>query len=82
MHVSCKSILTYSVNTYLTIGAIAISGSYSYSQIPIHINDLNCSGSEEEVGHCPHNTLVLSQCYPASVVCQAPYSKVHYSKYA
>ena len=75
MQIDAYNTCFLSVNTYLTTGAIAISG--SSSQLPIHINDLNCSGSEEEVLHCPHNALELSQCDPALVVCQPPYSKIH-----
>ena len=43
---------------YFTIGAIAAHGSYTESILPMHIIDLNCTGSEQRLLDCPHNSLV------------------------
>ena len=54
-------------------GAAAIQGVYTESARPIHINDLNCTGSEESVWECPHNGIEGYSCnhrQDASVVCQ------------
>ena len=56
-----------------TPGSQALYGSYTESVWPIHINDLNCTGSEESVWECPHNGIVGYSCnhrQDASVVCQ------------
>ena len=54
-------------------GAIAAQRSYTEGVLPIHINDLNCTGSEERVWECPHNGIVGYSCNhysDASVMCQ------------
>ena len=35
---------------------------YTESVWPIHINDLNCTGSEESVWECPHNGIEGYSC--------------------
>ena len=48
-------------------------GEYTEGVWPIHINDLNCTGSEESVWECPHNGIVRYSCNhqdDASVMCQ------------
>ena len=58
------------------IGASALTNSYTESTWPIHINDLNCSGSEESIWNCPHNGLISYSCShydDAAVSCQSEY---------
>ena len=48
-------------------------GKYTEGVWPIHINDLNCTGSEESVWECPHNGMERYSCnhyQDASVKCQ------------
>ena len=55
------------------IGSISAQGSYREGAWPIHINDLNCTGSEESVWECPHNGIEGYSCnhyQDASVMCQ------------
>lgn len=57
----------------MLLGAAAIQGSYTEGVLPIHINDLNCTGSEESVWECPHNGIAGYSCnhyQDASVICQ------------
>lgn len=57
----------------LLIGAIATHNHLTEAILPIAINDLNCSGSEERLLDCPHNALDFSGCHhthDATVVCQ------------
>jgi len=57
----------------MILGAAAIQGSYTEGVLPIHINDLNCTGSEERVWECPHNGIAGYSCnhyQDASVICQ------------
>ena len=54
-------------------GSISAQGSYTEGAWPIHINDLNCTGSEESVWECPHNGIKGYSCnhwQDASVICQ------------
>ena len=54
-------------------GAIAAQGSYTEGVWHVHINDLNCTGSEQRVLECPHNGIVGYSCnhrQDASVMCQ------------
>ena len=39
---------------------------------PVHINDLNCTGNEESVFDCPHNSLATCSQYSvdAAIICQ------------
>ena len=64
------------MNFNKTIGASALTNSYTESTWPIHINDLNCSGSEESIWNCPHNGLISYSCShydDAAVLCQSEY---------
>ena len=64
------------MNFNKTIGASALTNSYTESTWPIHINDLNCSGSEESIWNCPHNGLIGYSCShydDAAVSCQSEY---------
>ena len=48
-------------------------GKYAEGVWPIHINDLNCTGSEESVWECSRNGIVGYSCnliQDASVMCQ------------
>lgn len=54
-------------------GAIALQYRLTESSLPVVINDLNCTGSEERITACPHNALDSRTCNhreDASVVCQ------------
>ena len=60
----------------MNLGASALTNSYTESTWPIHINDLNCSGSEESIWNCPHNGLIGYSCShydDAAVLCQSEY---------
>ena len=56
-------------------GAIAIYQSeLAETVLPIAINDVNCTGSEERITACPQNATDLSRCNhykDASVICQS-----------
>ena len=41
-------------------GAIAGEGAYTESSLPMHIIDINCTGSEQRLLDCPHNDLIGS----------------------
>ena len=43
---------------YFILGAIAAHGTYTESTLPMLIIDLNCTGSEQRLFDCPHNSLV------------------------
>ena len=55
-------------------GAIGTTGSYTEGSLPVHIIDLNCTGSELRVLDCPHNGLngvhICDHRQDASVRCQ------------
>ena len=54
------------------IGASALTNAFVEGNWYVHINDLNCTGSEESIWDCPHNGL-NKYCYhykDASVICQ------------
>lgn len=78
VHVYCNHYTTLAFFSILltATGAIAIHGSYSESILPIFINDLNCTGSEETVWLCPHNAALSPETcnheHDAAVVCQLP----------
>jgi hypothetical protein len=59
-------------------GAIAAKDSYTESSLPMHIIDLNCTGTEQSLMDCPRNTLVgIHTCgsrEDASLRCQGLYS--------
>ena len=67
---------TYILYCYLLlhfIGSQAVYGEYTEDAWPIHINDLNCTGSEKSVWECPHNGIEGYSCnhrQDASVICQ------------
>jgi len=69
-------LLTDSYNctvSWQSIGAIALQGSYTEGVLPTNINDLNCTGSEDNVLECPHNGIVGYTCnhyQDAAVICQ------------
>ena len=71
---SCSDMLTPSkMLIFIHAGSIAATGSYTESSKPVHINDLNCTGSEESVWECPHNGIKGYSCnhqQDASVICQ------------
>ena len=55
------------------LGSQAMYRQYTEGVWPIHINDLNCTGSEKSVWECPHNGIEGYSCYhyqDASVMCQ------------
>ena len=57
----------------LFIGAIALHSLFTESLLPIAINDINCTGSEEQISACLQNAIDLHTCYyrrDASVICQ------------
>ena len=62
------------LNVLYTIGAIAANGTYTESALPMHIIDLNCTGSEQRLFDCPRNSLVgIHSCGnsdDASLICQ------------
>ena len=41
-----------------SIGAIAARNSYTENNLPMYIIDLNCTGMEQSITDCPHNSLV------------------------
>ena len=41
-----------------TVGAIPVEGVYTENSLPMHIIDLNCTGSEQRLVDCPHNSLI------------------------
>ena len=47
---------------FILIGASVLAG-YNEANLPVLINDLNCTGSEESVWECPHNGIVGYSCY-------------------
>ena len=54
-------------------GAIAIHNGITERVWPVHITDLNCTGSEEQFLQCSHNALEAGSCNrrnDVSVVCQ------------
>ena len=60
-------------NEGFSTGAIPLTGWYTERLKAIHINDLNCTGSEESVWECPHNGIEGYSCnhyQDASVICQ------------
>lgn len=59
--------------TVVNVGAIALYHQWTEYNLPIAINDLNCTGSEERITACPQNALDSAACnhyQDASVVCQ------------
>ena len=55
------------------LGSQAVYRKYTEGVWPIHINDLNCTGSEESVWECLHNGIAGYSCNyweDASVMCQ------------
>ena len=59
---------------FITIGAVAGRGSYTERIWPLHIVDLNCTGTERTIWECPHNDLynvyTCGSINDASVICQ------------
>ena len=52
---------------------MAIRDSFTEGTWYIHINDLNCTGTESSLWNCPMNGLIGYSCYhydDAAVVCQ------------
>ena len=43
---------------FMHSGAIAAEGVYTESSLPIHIIDLNCTGTEQRLLDCSHNGLL------------------------
>ena len=77
-HAYCCACIHGYLLFYFT-GSIGAHGSYIESAWPIHINDLNCTGSEESVWECPHNGIERYSCnhrQDASVMCQGMYIHV------
>ena len=72
--VNCKESLQFYIANCHNTGAIALHNQLTESSLPIAINDLNCTGSEERITACPQNALDLSTCNhrkDASVFCQS-----------
>ena len=72
--------LSYSYLMYSILGAIAAYDAYTESALPIHIIDINCTGSEQRLFDCPRNSLVgIHSCgnrEDASLICQGIYMGV------
>ena len=55
-------------------GAIGATGRFTESTLPLHIIDLNCTGTEQRVIDCPQNSLLGQHAcdhrQDASVRCQ------------
>ena len=51
---------------------------YTERNLPIHINDLNCTGSEKSVWECPRNEIVGYSCGynqdDARLICSGMYA--------
>ena len=66
--------ITNTIVPLIFLGAIGTTGSYTEGSLPMHIIDLNCTGSELSVLDCPHNGLTgIHTCdhrQDASVRCQ------------
>ena len=65
--------LYYPIAPLYFIGAVTLRSQFTESILPIVINDLNCTGSEDQISTCPHNAIDLSNCdhrRDASVICQ------------
>ena len=57
----------------LPAGALATRGNYTDDVWPFYIQDLNCTGDEDNIWDCPHNgvsDLCTSARQDASVRCQ------------
>ena len=54
------------------IGASALTNAFVEGNWHVHINDLNCTGSEQSIWDCPHNGLnkYCNHYKDASVICQ------------
>ena len=69
-----------------TAGAIPVEGVYTESSLPMHIIDLNCTGTEQRLIDCPHNSLIgVHVCgvrEDASLRCQGQQTNefLHYSE--
>jgi hypothetical protein len=72
-----KPIPTYLIACHFLLGAIGTTGSYTEGSLPMHIIDLNCTGSESRVLDCPHNGLsdvhTCDHRQDASVRCQGTF---------
>ena len=68
------SCFTHLILYTIFAGAVAGRGLYSESVLPIHIVDMNCTGSEHNIWECGHNGLIsVYSCASrndASVRCQ------------
>ena len=63
----------YLCTTYFHAGAVAIHNSFAERTWPVHINDLNCTGSERSWQDCPQNAFNPNLCnyrHDAAVSCQ------------
>ena len=60
-------------------GSIAIGPIYNGYSLPLHIIDLNCTGTEGNIWNCPNNALLsqysCSSSYTAAIACHG----MHYS---
>ena len=61
------------LNYKFTLGAAAVTNSYTERVWYVHINDLNCTGSEESLWDCPMNGIRGYSCNhndDSAVMCQ------------
>ena len=64
---------------YNVIGAASKKKVFTEVTWPIHIKDLNCTGSENSIWDCPHNRLKDYYCNhhdDAAVMCQCNYFSI------
>ena len=61
------------------LGAVPITGAFINYQWAVMIYDINCTGSEQTLGDCPHNGINDHLCQrreAASLICQSEYSEL------
>ena len=62
-------------------GASVLAWSYSEGNLPVHINDLNCTGNEKTLWECPYNGIVGYPCYhwgDAAMACTGMFTITFY----
>ena len=58
------------------IGATALNRTFTEGVWPIHIRELNCTGSEDSIWDCPYDNRPRSNCgatNDAAIVCECKY---------
>lgn len=79
LYMSCIHVHVYTKrrkenNILIFTGAIAMKNTFTENVFPFHINDINCTGSEDSLFKCPYNGIKQISCtstgQDVSVVCQ------------